>query len=82
MKSTFKMEIDLSLDPDISEAEAFSTDPGSESFSHLNLEREERAILQHSILMRNFKDFVENQVFVDLQLFGCDQKVSFLLRNT
>ena len=72
------MEVELSLEPDIS----VGFNP-SECLSGLTVENEceSRALLQYSILMRKFKEFAERKDYIDLQLFGSDLKVIQIIKT-
>ena len=69
------MEVELSLEPEISEGSSFNPGQGVLSPIEVENEKEARAFLHHSILMDKFKEFVSNKVFVDLQIMPSDLKV-------
>ncbi len=70
------MEVELTLEQDISVG--FNS---SECLSGLTVENESesRALLQYSILMRNFKDFADRKAYIDVQLLGSDLKVKNII---
>ena len=79
---TLTMEIDLvvSLEPEISEVSNYDPGESNVCVSQFLVENdfETRSFLHHSTLMHKFKDFVDQNNFVDVKLVGSDSQVNWI----